>query len=627
MVFVLFLLILAADVGSYAQTYTVVYTFGLVNGENVIEPSGITVGQDGNLYGAGNGEYTGPAGPGDMVLEAVWFKVTPKGALTTLYNVGPCYGGTTNALTWGSDGNLYGAVGYGLSGSGPTSCGFGYVAKITPSGSATVLGTVDYPWGRPILGTDGNLYGTSCGKFYCDEGGVGYGTIYKITPPSTFTSLYEFDLTHGAAPDTLVEGSDGNFYGTTVVGGSTPDGGVIFRITPTGQLTVLYDFTQSFSLSNALIEGKDGDFYGTTFGGGNIFPAIKSCQVYGCGTIFKITPEGNYSLLYTFDVTHGGNPHSLAQGTDGNFYGTTYVGGTSTNCVGGCGVIFKITPVGDYSVLYNFDGTHGANPGDLVLDNDGNFYGTTLTGGSSPTCCGTIFRITPTGDFTNLYNFNGTDGADPQDPVLSSDGNLYGATWEGGPSNVGCTLGCGVLYSFAMFDFSLAASLFSPSSLGPGASSASTITVTPIDGFSAAVALSCSVQPTLSLGPQCSISPSSVTPLTTSTNGMAATLKVTTTGPSAGLHSGDRAGPSAAVWLSLAVLLGASVRFGSCRRQKQKLAAIVLVGTACVELLSGVACGGGGSNTNGTPAGAYTITVTGTSGLLQHSEKIKLTVQ
>jgi hypothetical protein len=181
MVFVLFLLVLAANVESQAQTYSVLYSFGQNGAEDITDPSGLMIGQDSNLYGAGIGQYG----------EGINFKFTPQGTLTTLFDFGPdCPGNYTTGLTWGSDGNLYGAVGGGAGGS----CTFGDVFKVTPSGSSTVLGTVDIPQGPPIQATDGSLYGTACGLWFCYLGS-GYGTIYKITPPGTFTRLYEFDLT------------------------------------------------------------------------------------------------------------------------------------------------------------------------------------------------------------------------------------------------------------------------------------------------------------------------------------------------------------------------------------------------------------------------------------------------
>lgn len=603
----LVLLILAPDVGVHAQTYSVIYNFGVNGSNDITGPSGLIVGQDGNLYGVASGSD----GFGEL------FKITPPGTASTLHSFDCDDGSLPNGLTYGSDGNLYGTTGNGHG------CGYGSVFKITPNGSfATLSGAVvDIPLGPPIQATDGNLYGTACGLFYCYIG-TDYGSIYKITPPGTLTTLYEFDQAYGAGPNPqLLEGTDGNFYGTTMYGGTNGDG-VIFKVAPSGQLTVLYDFTTTLPSANALIEGTDGDFYGTTQQGGN----ISACPLYGCGTIFQITQDGSYTLLHTFALTDGMSPFGpLVQGKDGNLYGIAYSGGTSTACTGGCGVIFESTPQGNYSVLYNFDGTHGANPNNLVLAKDGNLYGTTLNGGTLPTL-GTIFRLTPTGVFSNVYDFNGgTSGASPQSLVPSSNGNFFGVATAGGPEGAGCSGGCGVLYSLVLFDFSVGAAQFSPSSVSPGGSSTSTVNTTPVNGFSTAVAFSCSVQPTPALAPQCSISPTSAAP------GTAATLTVTTTASTTGVVSGERL--FYAICLPLAGFIGASVRFGSRRREKQSFTAMLLVGAASVGLIFGVACGGGGSSGSGsgggsgTPAGSYTITVTGVSGFLQHSTSIKLTVQ
>ncbi len=217
----------------------------------------------------------------------------------------------------------------------------------------------------------------------------------------TFTTLHSFDGTDGAVPNGLVQGADGNFYGTTGVGGAInpcsadgdPGCGTIFQITPTGTLTTLHSFSGSDGANPAagLIQGSDGKFYGTTSFGGI------------AGTIFSIIPGRTPVTLYNFcsqtNCTDGSNPAAtLVQGSDGNFYGTTSRGGASDS-----GTVFKITPSGTLTTLYSFDGTTAANPSAaLVQSSDGNFYGTTISGGalgcgpSNPEGdCGTIFKISP----------------------------------------------------------------------------------------------------------------------------------------------------------------------------------------------------------------------------------------
>ena len=152
-----------------------------------------------------------------------------------------------------------------------------------------------------------------------------------------------------------------------------------------------------------------------------------------------------FTTLFSFDGKDGSEPEgTLAQGGDGNFYGTAFAGGTSTHCGAGCGVVYRITQQGKLSVLHNFARTNGMAPGGgLVLATNGNFYGTTTDGGTGHACdpqayeCGTIFEITPGGKLTTLHNFNGTDGDDPAGALIqASDGNLYGTTGAGGPSGV-----------------------------------------------------------------------------------------------------------------------------------------------------------------------------------------------
>jgi uncharacterized repeat protein (TIGR03803 family) len=209
-----------------------------------------------------------------------------------------------------------------------------------------------------------------------------------------FTSLHSFQVfTNGAGPSRLVQGSDGNFYGTTSGGGTNNNAGTVFRISATGALTTLYSFTggkdggDSFA---GLVQGSDGNFYGTTaYGGTN----------GGQGTVFKISATGALTTLYSFTGAHaragkdGAYPTGLVQGSDGNFYGTTYNGGS--NC--DCGTVFKISATGALTTLYSFTGgKDGAVPRGLVQGSDGNFYGTTDRGGTNGDL-GTVFQISATG--------------------------------------------------------------------------------------------------------------------------------------------------------------------------------------------------------------------------------------
>ena len=237
----------------------------------------------------------------------------------------------------------------------------------------------------------------------------------------------------------LAQGSDGNFYGTSFLGGAS-DFGTVFRISASGSYATLYSFAGSpgdgANPYGGLVQGSDGNFYGTTIKGGT----STNCSG-GCGTVFRISASGSYATLYSFvgSPSDGSQPAAaLVQGSDGNFYGTTYGGGTSTNCSGGCGTVFQISPSDSYATLYSFVGSpsDGSQPAAaLVQGNDGNFYGTTKTGGTNACECGTVFRISPSGSCTTLYSFAGnpTDGGEPTAGLVQgSDGNFYGTASEGG---------------------------------------------------------------------------------------------------------------------------------------------------------------------------------------------------
>jgi uncharacterized repeat protein (TIGR03803 family) len=376
--------------------------------------------------------------------------------LTTLWNFTFVYGfyGTNGVnpyapLVQGSDGNFYGTA---LAGGAND---LGCVFQISPTGNLTNLHSFNsnshvhegiHPYTGLVQGRDGNFYGTTEGG-----GTSNNGTVFRISPVGSFTNLYSFNhsATNGFDPRAgLALGSDGNFYGTTYYGGtSTNCGGgcgTVFRITPSGNVTNLYSFTGSDGAfpEGTLVMGSDGNFYGTTYQGG----------ASNCGTMFRVTPTGNLTNLYSFSSLDGANPYTgpgLIQGSDGNFYGTTEYGGTSTNCGSqGCGTVFRISPSGNYSNLYSFSGspTDGANPwAGLVQGSDGNFYGTTYQGGNTnivqpwgAISDGTVFRITPSGSLTVLYSFSVTDGYwSVGGLVQGSDGSFYGTTSYGGTNTGG----------------------------------------------------------------------------------------------------------------------------------------------------------------------------------------------
>jgi len=372
-----------------------------------------------------------------MLAVAAATTVATAQTYTDLYNFDGTHGAWpsySSIVAQGRDGNLYGTTPWGGNSSNCYS-GCGTVFKITPTGAETVLHNFDgvdgsYPSSGLTLGKDGNFYGTAF------EGGPNDdGTIFKITKSGSLTTLYSF--TNGAdggsphAPP--IQGTDGNFYGTT---SGYAYRGTAYEITSSGIFTLLASLPGASSAP--LLQATDGNFYGTTYNGGK----------HKRGTVFKIRPKGAMTIVYNFDLTHGAYPYGpVIQGSDGNFYGTTQYRGSN-----GEGVVFKLTPQGAITVLHNFPDPNYPHDGlepyaGLVQATDGNFYGTTYYGGTG-VCkygCGVIFQITSTGAYTILYNFDRAHGEGPMStPMQHTNGKIYGLTFGGGTS------GDGVVYSFDM---------------------------------------------------------------------------------------------------------------------------------------------------------------------------------
>ncbi len=403
MVGIVVLFCLSAVIASPAQSifFTTLASFNGTDGSQPYVMS-LVQGTDGSFYGTTQWGGTGYSCGVQLGCGTV-FKITPAGVLTTLHNFCPQTGCTDGSgppagLVQGTDGNFYGTTPSG----GAT--GNGTVFKITPAGALTTLysfcsqpNCVDgwFPKAALVQGTDGNFYGTTFegGTGYQCGGGVTCGTVFKITPAGTLTTLWSFCPYDGCYPDggfpeaPLVQASDGNFYGTTSFGGAYGNG-TIFKITPTGTLTPVYSFCYypgcGYSAS-ALVQATDGNFYGTTqFGGTG-----SSCQ-FGCGTVFQMTPSGTLTTLHSFDGPDGSGPVAgLVQASDGNLYGTTAAGGANND-----GTAFKITLAGTLTTLHSFDGTDGSVIyGGLVQAVNGFFYGTTAAGGAYD--YGTVFRLLP----------------------------------------------------------------------------------------------------------------------------------------------------------------------------------------------------------------------------------------
>jgi uncharacterized repeat protein (TIGR03803 family) len=403
------LLCFAIAVAAQAQTFQTVFNLETTNDWH---PSGPLIqGTGGNLYGTTrNGGTHGDANTGGIV-----FELTTGGTMTTLYN---------------------------------------FCSQV----NGTVCTDGEWPYGALVQDSDGNLYGTT----YFGGGATNAGSVFKVTLGGALTTLYDFcselNCADGSSPqEGLVQGSDGNFYGTTTSGGAHDSGGTIFQITPEGTFTTLYSFCALTNCADgtgpaALVQGSDGNFYGTTSGGG----------AHSAGTFFKTTPQGALTTLYSFcslsSCADGAVPGSVTAGSDGNFYGTAGAGGTGSGCGqdDGCGTAFKLTPEGQLTTLYNFcpaGSCHtGSGPNGLAMGSDGNLYGTTMRGGTEND--GTLLQLTLGGAVTTLWNFCSDDsggecqdGSSPSSGIVqASNGTFYGTT----SGTVGCpTTGCGTIFSWS----------------------------------------------------------------------------------------------------------------------------------------------------------------------------------
>jgi uncharacterized repeat protein (TIGR03803 family) len=336
-------------------------------------------------------------------------------------------------LTLDKAGNLYGTTAYG----GELCCGCdsgcGTVFRLTPDGSMNVLYYFEcdyfgaggcYPYGGVVQDpATGYLYGTTAGG-----GAVYRGTVFRLAPDGTKHVMHLFEGSDGADPETrLLRDGKGGLFGTTYGGGDYYYYGTVFKIMQDGSgFAVLHSFdgTDGDEPRAHLKNDDAGNLYGvTTFGGSS-----------GYGLVFELAPDGTEQVLYNFSGgPDGAYPiGGLADDDLGNLYGTTYAGGR-TSCDGGCGVIFKLTPNGNFNVLHAFKGGRdGARPyAGLLKGKNGSLYGTTHEGGNG---YGTIFEITPEGNKNTLYRFQGgSDGASPSARLVEDrHRNLFGTTDQGG---------------------------------------------------------------------------------------------------------------------------------------------------------------------------------------------------
>ena len=361
-------------------------------------------------------------------------------------------------MVQGLDGDLYGTTVSGGVSNGGT------VFKMTTSGALTTLynfcsqaNCADgvRPSGALVQAPNGELYGTTF------LGGAHHGTVFKITPSGTLTTLYSFcsqaNCADGGGPQGLVQATNGELYGTTYYGGvncqAASECGTVFKITPSGTLTILYSFCSQANCADGsgpagLVQATSGELYGTTVNGG-VNGGVNCQAASGCGTVFKITPSGTLAAVYSFcsqaNCADGAFPQTgLVQATNGELYGTTGGGGGNLqqctfNGVPGCGTAFRITPGGALTTLYNFCSQGGCADGScplgpLIQATNGELYGTT----AFPQ--GTVFQISPSGTLATLYSFcsqaNCADGQFPEASLFqATNGDLYGTTAYGGTSN------------------------------------------------------------------------------------------------------------------------------------------------------------------------------------------------
>ncbi len=373
---------------------------------------------DGNLYGTT--PYAGTTG--------IVYEIVAGGSVKRLYNFQAASGGSEpgSSLTLDAIGNLYGSTENG----GPANVGVVY--KLAPSGQETVLysfkgGSTDGagPGVNIVLDTVGNLYGvTSHG------GTANQGVVYKLSPSGQETILHSFTGgADGALPIGLTIDPTGNLYGTTAMGGSGSQTGlqegVVFKVDTGGGFSVLHSFTglsDGGTPEGLVILDTAGNLYGTTFYGGIGQP--------GAGVVFEIGTAGVYSVLHAFAPTSdGGYPGgSLAVDAAGNLYGTCSGSGPQ-----GGGTLYKLTAGVDFSLVFAFPASvNVGSPGGVAIGPAGGFYGSISVAAEgcpgTPGACGMIYKISPSGTETVIYNFTGgSDGAGPTGVTLDGSGHLYGA--------------------------------------------------------------------------------------------------------------------------------------------------------------------------------------------------------
>jgi uncharacterized repeat protein (TIGR03803 family) len=511
-----------------------------------------------------------------------------------------------------SIGNLYGTTEVG----GTT--GNGTVFKVDATGHETVLHSFSGPDGSTpisslILDSNGNLYGTTIGG-----GAHGQGTVFKVDVSGNYTVLYSFaGGNDGANPwAALVQDSAGNLYGTTNQGG-TADAGTVFKVDPSRNETVLYSFQGSPSgganPEAGLVRDSAGNLYGTAIGG--------TSQV---GLVFKVDPSGNETVLYNFKgyPDDGAYPQSsLIRDAAGNLYGMTSAGG-SGNCVSssnqpiGCGVVFKLNSTGNETVLYSFpDGgfANGYSPGRVgaLLQDTAGLLYGTRQRGGASDA-GLIFQLDTAGHEADLYSFTAKNG-DGGYPEASL--ILDDASSLLGTTMEGGAFGAGTVFRLPVPDFSLAPGS-DKLSLQFGGQQTDVVTIALQNApFNNPVQLTCSVSGPTPLA-RCAMNPTSVTP----GNG-SVTSTLTVTAPSVAVAAARHFAPSSyAMWFPLAAF--ALMLPGG--KKKRRVRYWLPCGFVALLMML-PACGSVGPGRKG-PSN-YTVTVTAAAGPTQHTTQVSVTVQ
>jgi uncharacterized repeat protein (TIGR03803 family) len=398
-------------------------------------PHVLIAGADGNMYGMSR--------EGGTLDHGTVFRITPDGLVSIVHSFAEGVGyGSSGTLVQGADGALYGTT---------DRCFF----RLTTAGDFQVVNPFPTGGEHMVQGSDGNFYAVSV-----SGGAFNRGAFTRITPSGEVTLLASFGTDASNYPHLLIQGSDGNFWGTTGCEGcGPPEGGTIFKVTPAGVLTI----EATGHVPWALVQASDGSFFGVTAHGGE----------HGRGQVFRFVPGNPIATIYSFTGGADGRaPVNLTIADDGNLYGATLQGGEF-----GRGALFKVTPAGAVQVLRSLNvtesvdtivqGTDGrlyallpeAGPGftggalrfftngtfdapamilsgpdgaypahRLVQAADGNVYGTTTRGGMVDV--GTVFRMAPDGLVTPIHAFTGgADGAFPSSPLIAAgDGGWYGTT-------------------------------------------------------------------------------------------------------------------------------------------------------------------------------------------------------